>query len=204
MEYFHHERPDIVTPHRENSLFGLSTATSLAAAPLDDHASQSSQSQPLDCPPPTNDTSTPPTRRTTAMSVLGSIAEGQRDRQAMLKTITEVMKEPRRRSGADHAATPDTQRTMASMFLSRLEANEEVCEDEEALRVVEHAASVLHGTLQGAAELMASRICVMAELSLSPQQCVARLRTFARKRAVRDRIVSVVGDGDGSGAGGGE
>lgn len=136
------------------------------------------------------------------MAVLGSIMDSKPRRHDelghMMKNISGMVQQ---RAVSASVATPDMQRSMASMILSRLELDEGVCEDEEALRVVEHAAGVLHGTSQGPAEQMASRICVMSERSLPPAECVAKLRTFLERDSTRRTTVSIGGIGIGAGAG---
>lgn len=137
------------------------------------------------------------------MAVLGSIMETKPRRQDelghMMKNIADMVQQ---RGVSASVASPDMQRSMAAMFLSRLELDEGVCEDEDALRVVEHAAGVLHGTSQGPAEQMASRICVMAERTLPPRECVAKLRTFLERDSIRRTAGTIGGVGIGAGAGG--
>jgi hypothetical protein len=190
MEYFHHERPDIVMPHREDSLLGLSEAARLP----DDNADNATpprvrETAPVvvdkTTTPASSDKTTPPLRKRTAISVIGGMADAKEHRHkqfvTVMKGVTDALQGTQRHAGVGSLGTPEAQRSMASLFLSRLEANEEVCEDEEALEVVERASTVLHGTSQGASELMASRICVMAEMALSVPQCISRLRTFSAK-----------------------
>jgi hypothetical protein len=210
MEYFHHERPDIVAPFREDSLVGLSEAARLQ----DDNADNTTPPRVRDTvpgvdntTPPSTDKTTPPLRKRTAMSLIGGMADAKEHRQkafvAVMKGVTDALQVSRTHAGAG-LGTPEAQRSMASLFLSRLEAKEEVCEDEDALQVVEHAATVLHGTSQGAAELMASRICVMAEMALPVAQCISRLRTFSAK-ALGSITTSTraVGTSESAGAGAG-
>ena len=189
-EYFHRERPDVVMPCREDSLLGLSEAARLQ----DDDADNTTPERVRDTAPvvvdktttpASSDKTTPPLRKRTAISVIGGMADAKEHRHkqfvTVMKGVTDALQGTQRHAGVGSLGTPEAQRSMASLFLSRLEANEEVCEDEEALEVVERASTVLHGTSQGASELMASRICVMAEMALSVPQCISRLRTFSAK-----------------------
>lgn len=142
------------------------------------------------------------------MSVIGGMADAKEHRQkafaAVMKGVTDALQATRTHAGAGGLGTTEAQRSMALLFLSRLEAKEEVCEDEEALEVVERAATVLHGTSQGAAELMASRICVMAEMALPVAQCISRLRTFSAKALGSiSTSTRAVGTSESAGAGAG-
>jgi hypothetical protein len=134
------------------------------------------------------------------MSVLGAIVDSKEQHTdnigQMVKAVADLV-QPQGTSAA--AVAPDTRRSMASMFLSRLEADEGVCEDDEAMRVLEEAARVLHGSAQGPAERMSSRICVMDERALPPLECVVRLRTFLQRDAARTTTGTVHSIGDGAG-----
>jgi hypothetical protein len=212
MEYFHHERPDIVMPCREDSLVGLSEAARLQDDNADNTTPERVRSTALGVDktttPPTSEKTTPPLRKRTAMSVIGGMADAKEHRQkafvAVMKGVTDALQGARTHAGAGSLGTPEGQRSTASLFLSRLEATQEVCEDEEALAVVERAAAVLHGTSQGAAELMASRLCVMSEMGLPVVQCISRLRTFSAKALGSiSTSTHAVGTSESAGAGAG-
>lgn len=142
------------------------------------------------------------------MSIIGGMVDAKEHRQkefvVMMKGVTDALQGARTHAGAGSLGTPEGQRSMASLFLSRLEASQEVCEDEEALAVVERTATVLHGTSQGAAELMASRLCVMSEMGIPVAQCISRLRTFSAKAlGSASTSTSAVGTSESAGAGAG-
>ena len=212
MEYFHHERPDIVMPCREDSLVGISEAARLQDDNADNTTPERVRNTALGVDktttPPTSEKTTPPLRKRTAMSVIGGMADAKEHRQkafvAVMKGVTDALQGARTHAGAGSLGTPEGQRSTASLFLSRLEATQEVCEDEEALAVVERAAAVLHGTSQGAAELMASRLCVMSEMGLPVAQCISRLRTFSAKALGSiSTSTHAVGTSESAGAGAG-
>lgn len=188
MEYFHGDRPDVVPPVTLDSLAGLAAATPVTLC-IDDtmHSSQSTASPPHPTPAPSTERKAgAPVRKHTALSMLATIADSKgkhnRDIGSMVKAVTTLVNQ---QSGSTLAVPPDTRRSMASMLLSRLEIDEGVCDDEEAMGAVEEAARVLHGAAQGPAERMASRLCVMAEQALPPRECVAKLRMFLQRDAAR-------------------
>ena len=212
MEYFHRERPDIVMPCREDSLVGISEAARLQDDNADNTTPERVRSTALGVDktttPPTSEKTTPPLRKRTAMSVIGGMVDAKEHRQkafvAVMKGVTDALQGARTHAGAGSLGTPEGQRSTASLFLSRLEATQEVCEDEEALAVVERAAAVLHGTSQGAAELMASRLCVLSEMGLPVVQCISRLRTFSAKALGSiSTSTHAVGTSESAGAGAG-
>lgn len=133
------------------------------------------------------------------MTVLGSIADSKGPQNdnigKMVKAVADLVQH---HQSSKSAMSPDAQRSTAAMVLSRLEADEGVCSDEAAMYVVEEAASVLHGSAQGAAERMASRICVMAEQALPPLECVRRLRAFLHRDTARTSTGSVPSVGHGA------
>lgn len=194
MEYFHGDRPDVVPPVTLDSLAGLAAAPPVTFG-IDDptHSSQSTSSPPHPTPAAASERKPgAPVRKHTAMSMLSTIADSKgkhtRDIGSMVKAVTTLVNQ---RSGETLAVPPDTRRSMASMLLSRLEIDEGVCDDEEAMGVVEEAARVLHGAAQGPAERMASRLCVMAEQGLPPGECVAKLRMFLRRDAAGSSTTTV-------------
>lgn len=202
LQYFHVERPDIVPQITYDSSAGLTRAS----VTIDTHDHSQSQSSTHSTPssahsPPTVDRkSISGGRKATSLSLLGTILDGKQQRHEEDAQFSKVMSQyfvAQQTPTHQTAVTPDMMRTTASMVLARLEDHDDICNNEQALCVVQDALRVLHGTLPGAAEQMASRVCVLSERALPPTECIKRLQAF-----VRVVVRGVQGGDRGSGAGG--
>lgn len=183
LDYYHIDRPDIVPPLTYDSLAGLARASLPAEAPecVLSQPSTISTRTPLRSPPAVERDSGSGRRKATTMSVLGDILEGKHQRheeEAQLTKTLSAFFSAQQAPTAHKAVTPDMMRTTASLFLARLEDDEDICENVQALSAVQNALRVLHGSRASAAEQMASRVCVLSERAVAPMQAVKRLHVF--------------------------